>query len=101
MGRERHWRGCGAAPRLAAALEGLNDDHAATTARARTWQDVLLIGRCGIGCPGILRARRCGEQLAGAVGVGCAVGPGEQSGGGGGVAGVLWAGAQETAAAEL
>ena len=35
-----------------------------------------LIGRCGIGCPGILRARRCGEQLAGAFDVGSAVGTG-------------------------
>src|ERR1700675_2509870 len=76
---DRPWRGWGAVLRLAAALEGLNDDHAATTARARTWQDVLLIGRCGIGCLGILRARRCGEQLAGAFDVGSAVGTGEQS----------------------
>ena len=44
--------GVGAVLRLAAALEGLNDDHAATTARARTWQDVLLIGRCGLGVSG-------------------------------------------------
>ncbi len=49
--------------RLAAACEGLDDDHAATAAGTATRRHVWLIGRCGFGRFGHFRARRHGEQL--------------------------------------
>ena len=64
---------------LAAAREGLDDDHAAAAARAWLRQHAQLL-RFG-GAVGLVRrhAGRPGEQLAGARDVGCAMAIGEQS----------------------
>ena len=48
---------------LAAAREGLDDDHAAATARAWPRQDARLVER-GFGRLGLFCGRRHGEQLA-------------------------------------
>ena len=66
-------------PWLAATREGLDDDHAATAARARLRQHARLLGFGG--AVGLVRrhAGRHSEQLAGAGDVGRAVAIGEQS----------------------
>ena len=64
---------------LAAAREGLDDDHAATTAGAWLWQHAGFVGCCGLGYLWLLQASRHGEQLAGACDIGGAVAIGEQS----------------------
>src|SRR5882757_5452409 len=63
-------------PRCAAALEGLDDDHAATAARA--WERVhrRLVG---VGIAGLALRRRDSEQLAGAGEVVGAPAIGEQA----------------------
>src|SRR5262245_23245721 len=66
--------------RLAAAREGLDDDHAA--AAAGTWVSQRarpVVGRCGIAGLRRFRVGRYGEQLAGAGNVGGTVAVGEQS----------------------
>src|SRR6185503_812814 len=72
-------RRCGAMLWLAAAREGLDDDHAAAAARAWLRQHAQLL-RFG-GAVGLVRrhAGRPGEQFAGARDVGCAMAIGEQS----------------------
>src|SRR5262249_59383579 len=61
---------------LAATLEGLNDDHAATATGA--WTRAVLIGCC-LGRVGLLRRNWHGEQLASAGDIGDAAAVGEQS----------------------
>ena len=63
--------------RLAAALEGLDDDHAAAAARAWLRQYARLVDCC-FGRVGLFWARRHGEQLASVRNVRGSVGTGEQ-----------------------
>ena len=63
--------------RLAAAREGLDDDHAAAAARAWARQHAGLVGR-GFGRFGFVRMSRHGEQLARVRNVFGAVAVGEQ-----------------------
>ena len=58
---------------LATAREDLNDDHAATAARARCWQQTRLIRFGGSIRLRLRHARRHGEQLAGPRNVGAAI----------------------------
>src|SRR5258707_8499945 len=64
--------------RLAAAREGLDDDHAATAAGARTWQYARFVERCGLGRVGLFGAGRHGEQLECLRDVGGTVATGKQ-----------------------
>ncbi len=65
--------------RLAAACEGLDDDHAATAAGTATRRHVWLVGRCGFGRFGHFRATRHREQLPRPRDIDGAIAIGEQS----------------------
>jgi hypothetical protein len=65
--------------RLAAACEGLDDDHAAAAASTWTRQHAGFVGGCRLGRLGRFRAGRDGEQLARSCDVGDAIAVGEQS----------------------
>ena len=62
---------------LAAAREGLDDDHAATAARTWTRQHAGFVDRC-FGRLGLFWSRRHGEQLASVRNVCGAIAAGEQ-----------------------
>ena len=64
---------------LAAGREGLDDNHAAAAAAARTRQHAGFVSGCGLGGLGRFRAGRDGEQLACPCDVGGAIAVGEQS----------------------
>ena len=65
--------------RLAAPCKGLDDDHAAAAAPARTGQHAGSVGRGGLEPLGLFRAGRYGKQLARPCDVGGAIAVGEQS----------------------
>jgi hypothetical protein len=71
--------GRGTVFRLAAACEGLDDDHAAAAAATRTRQHVGLIGGRGLGRLSLFQAGWHGEQLARPCDVGGAIAICEQS----------------------
>ena len=65
--------------RVTAGREGLDDDHAAAAAAARTRQHAGFMGGCRLGRLGRFRAGRDGEQFARPHDVGGAIAVGEQS----------------------
>src|SRR5271154_3012264 len=64
---------------LAAAREGLDDEHACAAAGARTRQHARLVGRRGLGCVGRFGTDRDGEQFARPGDVGGADAAGQQA----------------------
>src|SRR5665647_3618347 len=64
---------------LAAAREGLDDEHASAAAGARSWQHAGFVGRWGLWGILLFGADRHGEQLARPRDVGGAAAAGQQS----------------------